>query len=109
MLFQEQPTANVTTVSKTQKSKNWPKILPRSKKHQHHPNKPSNVPPSTANNHTLSDQKSSDSPPPRPPPPLSRKGSSANDRMNQELHLPTDEISSPLAMDSHKVRNILNV
>ena len=107
MLFQEQPIAsnNVTTVSKN-KSKNWPKILPRSKKH---PNKPSNVPPSTANNSTLSNTKSSDSPPPRPPPPLSRKGSSANDRTNQELHLPTDEISSPLAMDSQKVRNILNV
>ena len=89
---------------KSQKSKNWPIKLPRSKKNHSSSSFSSST--SSGNKQGTLQQHSLDAPPPRPPPPLSRKGSSANDKTSQEISTPTDTVDSSIPMDSQTVRNI---
>jgi hypothetical protein len=95
--------SNVSSGSKSLKSKNWPIKLPRSKKNHSSSSFSSST--AGANKQGTVHQHSLDVPPPRPPPPLSRKGSTANDRISQELPLHTDETLSPPPMDSQTVRS----
>ena len=48
-------------------------------------------------------QPSLDGPPPRPPPPLSRKGSSANEKVIQDVPLSSDEMLMPTPIDTQTV------
>ena len=109
MHFQTLPavSSNVSSGNKSQKSKNWPIKLPRSKKNHSSSSFSSSA--SGANKQGTVHQYSLDAPPPRPPPPLSRKGSSANDRISQEISLQTDEAVSPPPMESQTVKSRVDI
>ena len=94
--------SNATPGNKTPKSKNWPKILPRSRKHHNQPSSSNSNTSSSGVKPTMTQQYSSESPPPRPPPPLSRKGSTANERTSHDFPSPKEELTPPSPMDPPK-------